>query len=106
MWTTTPLGNGVFGASGDREPWVRTVAASVAGQDAVGEVLRVRRHLGFEQLEPHPRIAREQWSAATEDEGRHMDGHDVDETGLEELVARCPATHADHVLVARGGIRL
>src|SRR2546430_8560328 len=54
--------------------------SSAIGQDAVGEVLRARCHLGFEQLEAHRRVAREEWSAATEDEGRHMDGHYVDET--------------------------
>src|SRR6202035_1936449 len=83
----------------DHAPGLGRVS-SVIGQDAVGEVLRARCHLGFEQLEAHRRVAWEEGSAATEDEGCHMDGHHVGETGLLELLTRAPPTHYDDVPVA------
>src|SRR5689334_18491576 len=64
----------------------RMTCLSVVGEDAVREVLGVRRHLGFEQLEAHGRVAREQGGAAAEDEGRDVDGQPVDEAGLQEFV--------------------
>src|SRR5690242_19195257 len=60
----------------------RMTTSLVFGQDPVGEVLRARRHLGFEQFEAHRRGAGEERSAGTEDEGRHMDGQHVDQAGL------------------------